>query len=588
MRKLLFVLLLLLSGSVQLRSQNPNTAKFPGALVTDADIGIAKNRARAQLSGPLNDADLTISVDNGAAFASPSWASADSEFLKICGVAANVLTVCAGGRGAFGSTPAAHLAGAWISAPLMAEHVNQLAAEVKAVETALGTGFDASGFVKGAASLTTANKIPYITSAGTLAQSAAVLYSGGNIQIPNGQALTFLSGGTNMNMSSGQSGVVVYGDSSGSAYFGLGGATGNDNTVQWKYTRGTVGAGLGEMAFGQFTKTNTNWTHGVTSFYIRGAEAGRFTPNGNFLLGSATDNNADRLQISGSYSTSTATTTGDRAVWSLNANNSLRWKLGLHADESGSNAGSTLSFWSYDDAGNYLAAPLQLRRTGAVLLNTDTDNGVDKLQVAGTASATGFTGPLTGNVTAGSFTAKGRFAAVAANVPRADMAFNARYTTAWVRDDDTQPAAIWTLNNGASELFVAPAAAGNIDWTQALRVLPDGDVSIPKRHQQINFTLYDPNVALAAQTVPGLWRAAYGAATVAGVACMADTGDAVIQIKKNANTNVLASNLTCGNGAWAGAASLAVPSLALGDDLGLQVISGTAKRVNITINYTGN
>jgi hypothetical protein len=216
-------------------------------------------------------------------------------------------------------------------------------------------------------------------------------------------------------------------------------------------------------------------------------------------------------------------------------------------------------------------------------MNTDADNGVDRLQVDGGIYATG-------PVSSGTFTARGRFGSTALNVPRADMTFNASYNgSAWVRDDDTKSSAIFTMNDGLSDIFVAPAAAGNITWTHAFRVYPTGDVYIPKRHQQINFSLYDPNVALAAQTVPGVWRAEYGAATVVQVACAADTADAVIQIKKGGGgTNVLASNLTCVNSGWATTTSFANSILDAGDDWGLQIISGTAKRIHVSITYTGN
>ena len=153
MKRLILLLLYIPFGAVQLRAQNPNAAKFPTAVVTDADIGVAKNRARALLTGGINDADLTINVDNGAAFASPSWGSIDQEFIKICSIAGNVITVCAGGRGAFAARPQ-RTSGATIIGPLLDQHVNQLAAEVKAIETALGTSFSGANAVKGAANLT--------------------------------------------------------------------------------------------------------------------------------------------------------------------------------------------------------------------------------------------------------------------------------------------------------------------------------------------------------------------------------------------------------------------------------------------------
>ncbi len=300
MKRLILLLLYIPFCAVQLRAQNPNVAKFPTALVTDGDIGVAKNRARALLTGGINAADLTINVDNGAAFASPSWGSIDQEYIKLCSVAGNVVTVCAGGRGAFGTTAAVHASGSTLLGPLVAEHVNQLAAEVKGIETALGASL------------------------------------------------------------------------------------------------------------------------------------------------------ANVVRIAGSYS--------DPSWLTL-----TKAKVGL------------------------------------------------------------------------------------ANVENVAL-------TTW-------------------------AGSSSITTIGALGTY----VKAPK---QINFSLFDPNAAIPASTIPGIWMAEYGAATVTKVSCSADTADAVIQIKKNTSTNVLGASLTCGNGSWLNTTTFAAASFALGDNLGLQVVSGTAKRINVSIQYT--
>lgn len=142
-------------------------------------------------------------------------------------------------------------------------------------------------------------------------------------------------------------------------------------------------------------------------------------------------------------------------------------------------------------------------------------------------------------------------------------------------------------------LTKAKVGLGNVEntalstWTGSSNIATIGALAAyVKAPEQINFSLFDPNVAIPASTIVGIWRAEYGAATVTKVSCMADTADAVIQIKKTTSTNVLSANLTCGNGSWLNTTTFAAAAFALADDLGLQVVSGTAKRINVSIQYT--
>ncbi len=106
-----------------------------------------------------------------------------------------------------------------------------------------------------------------------------------------------------------------------------------------------------------------------------------------------------------------------------------------------------------------------------------------------------------------------------------------------------------------------------------------------KAPKQINFSLWDSATSLLAGTIPGIWRAEYGGAALVSVACMADTAGTLIQIRKNTSMNMLAANLTCGNGIWASTSSFSVSALLQNDDIGLQILSGSAKRINVSIRY---
>jgi hypothetical protein len=134
MRKLLVVLML--AGG--LFAQNPETAVFPGAVAADVDLLVAKDSAWSTLNGNINASTLTVVVVAGSHFAYPSVAIINSEMLKVCSISSNTLTICTGGRGFAGTTPAAHSSGALVQDFITAKHHNLTAAEVKAIETALG------------------------------------------------------------------------------------------------------------------------------------------------------------------------------------------------------------------------------------------------------------------------------------------------------------------------------------------------------------------------------------------------------------------------------------------------------------------
>lgn len=115
-----------------------NTARFPGATATFQDLLVAKGPATATLTADLTDSATTIPVTDGAQYANFSAVQIETEVILVCSIAGNTLNVCPGGRGFSGTTAAAHLTGRAVRNTITTHHHNQLAAEVKATQEALG------------------------------------------------------------------------------------------------------------------------------------------------------------------------------------------------------------------------------------------------------------------------------------------------------------------------------------------------------------------------------------------------------------------------------------------------------------------
>jgi hypothetical protein len=116
-----------------------NTAKFPAATATFQDLAVATDVPnRSVLSAGIDNATLTVPVTDGTKFAQYNIITfADNaEQAMVCSISANTLTLCSRGFG--GTTAASHGIGIGVLGNVTAWHHNQLAAEVKAIETALG------------------------------------------------------------------------------------------------------------------------------------------------------------------------------------------------------------------------------------------------------------------------------------------------------------------------------------------------------------------------------------------------------------------------------------------------------------------
>lgn len=188
-------------------AQNPNSAKFPAAVATDDDLPVASNRFRSTLSAGINASTLTVPVADASTLTVPAvvtvgpCTSTVCEHMMVCSKNGNTLTVCAAGRGFSGSTAQTHVTGEAVTGTISSYTLNQVTAELKAIETALGVSLgnvassshahastdltDTAGIVRGAASLSTPGYVPMVDVAGALKNSSIFCNAtgGGNVGI---------------------------------------------------------------------------------------------------------------------------------------------------------------------------------------------------------------------------------------------------------------------------------------------------------------------------------------------------------------------------------------------------------------------
>lgn len=127
--------LLALFLSVLAFGQNPNTAVFPGAAAADTDLFVAKNRSQTTLNTTINNSITTVVLTSGSTFLAPDIITIESEILHCTTLTTNTFTLCA--RGQEGTSAASHTAGVAVYGLNSAWHHNQVAAEIKAIETVL-------------------------------------------------------------------------------------------------------------------------------------------------------------------------------------------------------------------------------------------------------------------------------------------------------------------------------------------------------------------------------------------------------------------------------------------------------------------
>lgn len=137
MKKLLPLFLL----SVTVWSQ---TARYPSAIATTADLTDLADRAQTTLNAPLNSSATSFTVVSAAKFSANMILTIDSEQMKVCQVSGNTVSIgntsCPNvdGRGFSGTAAASHSNGALVSNYFVAYQFKATREEIKAIETALG------------------------------------------------------------------------------------------------------------------------------------------------------------------------------------------------------------------------------------------------------------------------------------------------------------------------------------------------------------------------------------------------------------------------------------------------------------------
>ena len=137
-------LFLLLLGTAIAGAQ---TAQFPGAIVTDSQLGVAANNIQTTLTQFAGSTATTFNVASTTQLAANMLLSLDgAEIVHVCSVNTGAGTFSVGvsscpnvdGRGFDSTTAVTHNAGASVTANIDAWHHNAMKAEMEAVQTALG------------------------------------------------------------------------------------------------------------------------------------------------------------------------------------------------------------------------------------------------------------------------------------------------------------------------------------------------------------------------------------------------------------------------------------------------------------------
>lgn len=126
-----------------LHNVRAQTAAYPGAIATDANLKVAVNGVSTLLTSSINAVTTILSVSACAGIVPNVLITIGSEIMPVSGCTGTVLVV--GSRGFDGTTAATHAATTPIFAYVDAWHHNGLKAEVEAIETALGTNLSNTG-----------------------------------------------------------------------------------------------------------------------------------------------------------------------------------------------------------------------------------------------------------------------------------------------------------------------------------------------------------------------------------------------------------------------------------------------------------
>lgn len=124
-------------------AQNPNMPVFPGGIATDNNLLVSSDNAITSLSSSITATATSIPTLSATNFIAPTALTIGSELIFCPTLSSNTFTGCT--RGWLGTTAAAYPSGTLVSQNIISYFLNQRAAEIKAIETALGTNFAGGG-----------------------------------------------------------------------------------------------------------------------------------------------------------------------------------------------------------------------------------------------------------------------------------------------------------------------------------------------------------------------------------------------------------------------------------------------------------
>jgi len=104
------------------------TASFPTSVPTVAELKVLVNNLATLLDGAINDAVVTITVDDTTGFPTSGYFTIDSEVIYYAGKGATSFTSCVRGRD--GTAPASHSNNAVVNQFYVADHHNHMAEEL--------------------------------------------------------------------------------------------------------------------------------------------------------------------------------------------------------------------------------------------------------------------------------------------------------------------------------------------------------------------------------------------------------------------------------------------------------------------------
>lgn len=114
------------------------TASFPSALATDANLKVALNSAQSQLTSAINSSTTSLPVASCSPFVANMLVTVDQEIFSVSSCVSTTMLVAARPFPDGANVATSHVSGALVTGYIDAWHHNVLRVEIEAIEAALG------------------------------------------------------------------------------------------------------------------------------------------------------------------------------------------------------------------------------------------------------------------------------------------------------------------------------------------------------------------------------------------------------------------------------------------------------------------